>query len=284
MLFRSILGLSGYDAGPSWSITTIANVDPTTIGVNGSTATFSNTFTASTATVTQWGTFPTDINNDFTNQYILANGSTSTYQSSLDNYIQQVLQTNSLSATSSYFYGSVLTTDYNNLVPTYPNTNNAFGVYNLSLNFNDLSASENDTWFYATFTPGANNTYTGYSWDFVVTDLVTVGSGTFTGTVTGSVYTFSGTAYPDFNNMVVATLRSRGISLYQNSLSSQSHGPIYEVSATTDLNMVCTNQYSGVTSNPFSTFLLSGITRDGDRKSTRLNSSHEWISRMPSSA
>ena len=26
-----ILGLSGYDAGPSWSITTIANVDPTTI-------------------------------------------------------------------------------------------------------------------------------------------------------------------------------------------------------------------------------------------------------------
>jgi hypothetical protein len=27
-----ILGLSGYDAGPSWSITTVANVDPTTIG------------------------------------------------------------------------------------------------------------------------------------------------------------------------------------------------------------------------------------------------------------
>ena len=26
------------------------------------------------------------------------------------------------------------------------------------------------------------------------------------------------------------------------------------------------------------------ITTEGDRKSTRLNSSHEWISRMPSSA
>ena len=28
-----ILGLSGYDAGPSWSITTVANVDPSTIDV-----------------------------------------------------------------------------------------------------------------------------------------------------------------------------------------------------------------------------------------------------------
>jgi hypothetical protein len=27
-----ILGLSGYDAGPSWSIKTIANVDPLTVG------------------------------------------------------------------------------------------------------------------------------------------------------------------------------------------------------------------------------------------------------------
>jgi hypothetical protein len=34
-----ILGLSGYDAGPSWSITTIANVDPTTVGVNVTTGT-----------------------------------------------------------------------------------------------------------------------------------------------------------------------------------------------------------------------------------------------------
>jgi hypothetical protein len=29
-----ILGLSGYDAGPSWSIITQANVDPTTVGLN----------------------------------------------------------------------------------------------------------------------------------------------------------------------------------------------------------------------------------------------------------
>ena len=28
-----ILGLSGYDAGPSWSVTTVANVDPSTVGI-----------------------------------------------------------------------------------------------------------------------------------------------------------------------------------------------------------------------------------------------------------
>ena len=33
-----VLGLSGYDAGPSWSITTIANVDPSTVGIVSSSA------------------------------------------------------------------------------------------------------------------------------------------------------------------------------------------------------------------------------------------------------
>ena len=76
----------------------------------------------------------------------------------------------------------------------------------------------------------------------------------------------------------------------------------------TSLTIVATNMYSGISkflllAIPF--FVLSGnimakagISRrlidfvdtcvghkkGGDRKSTRLNSSHEWISRMPSSA
>jgi hypothetical protein len=29
-----VLGLSGYDAGPSWSIRIVANVDGTTVGLN----------------------------------------------------------------------------------------------------------------------------------------------------------------------------------------------------------------------------------------------------------
>jgi hypothetical protein len=61
---------------------------------------------------------------------------------------------------------------------------------------------------------------------------------------------------------VVATLRSRGISLYTNTNASPNHGPIYEVSATTNLQLVCTGSYSGVSKNPYSTFLISGVTND----------------------
>lgn len=61
------------------------------------------------------------------------------------------------------------------------------------------------------------NVYTGYSFYYYVTSLTSGASSTFTGTITGRTYSYSGTAYTDYNNMVVATLRSRGISLYTNS-------------------------------------------------------------------
>ena len=83
--------------------------------------------------------------------------------------------------------------------------------------------------------------------------------------------------------MVVATLRSRGISLYQNSNTSQSHGPIYEVTGTTDLQMVCSGQYSGITSNPFGLFLLSGVTKDNTTfqfETSLLSTSSEYITKV----
>jgi hypothetical protein len=44
-----VLGLSGYDAGPSWSITTIANVDGSTVGLSVSTGTtYTVNFTGTT--------------------------------------------------------------------------------------------------------------------------------------------------------------------------------------------------------------------------------------------
>ena len=46
-----VLGLSGYDAGPSWSITTVSNVDCNTVGITGGTS-FSFDFTGSTASTT----------------------------------------------------------------------------------------------------------------------------------------------------------------------------------------------------------------------------------------
>jgi hypothetical protein len=44
-----VLGLSGYDAGPSWSITTIGNVNPATIAATGVSSTVL-TFTGTTGT------------------------------------------------------------------------------------------------------------------------------------------------------------------------------------------------------------------------------------------
>ena len=57
MYVTRVLGLSGYDAGPSWSITTIANVNNSTIGLTGTTGVgpaFSISFTGTTGTT---GTF-----------------------------------------------------------------------------------------------------------------------------------------------------------------------------------------------------------------------------------
>jgi hypothetical protein len=64
--------------------------------------------------------------------------------------------------------------------------------------------------------------------------------------------------------MVVATLRSRGISLYVNSSTSNNHGPVYEVSGTTDVTLLNSDQYSYINKNPYASFGLSGVTKDGD--------------------
>jgi hypothetical protein len=59
-------------------------------------------------------------------------------------------------------------------------------------------------------------------------------------------------------------LRSRGISLYTNSVDSDQHGPVYEVNALSALTLNCSGQYSGITQSPYETFLISGVTKDND--------------------
>jgi len=257
-----VLGLSGYDAGPSWSLKVTANVDPTTIGTDPEVGTpFSFVFTGSasgnTVEITS-GSFPTIINDNINVQYRLSDGSTSTFSGDFVNNISTILDEPSLSATTASVYGSIPNGDYVAYVAAYTNQLNQFGVNNTDFSYNDLSSGDNDPWYYANFSNYTGNDYSGYSFYYSVTDLSTDGSSSYTGTVSGNVYTFSGTAYSEYNNMVVATLRSRGISQY----NTNQHGPVYEVSGLTDLTMVCTDQYSDVAQSPFSTFLLSGITND----------------------
>jgi hypothetical protein len=141
---------------------------------------------------------------------------------------------------------------------------NEYGCDTVNLATNDLSSDLNDPWYYANFDITSGNAYSGYSFFYYVSSLTSGSSSTFSGTVSGSVFTYSGTAYSEYNNMVVATLRSRGISLYTNSVDSDQHGPVYEVNALSALTLNCSGQYSGITQSPYETFLISGVTKDND--------------------
>jgi hypothetical protein len=260
-----VLGLSGYDAGPSWSIRLTANVDGTTVGLDPATATpWTVTFSgvSSASTVSLLGSTVPEIDDNLNNVYTLSDGSTSSYSNDFNVLLSEIANSPSLSATTLIAYGAINSNDYNSLVSTYTDVNNIFGVDSVDILSNDLSAGDNDPWYYANFSNYSDNNYSGYSWDYVVTDLFTGANSTFSGTISGNVYTLSGTAYSEYNNLIVATLRSRGISLYTNSNTSVNHGPVYQISATTGLTLVCSGSYSGVSKNPYATFLVSGITND----------------------
>jgi hypothetical protein len=259
-----ILGLSGYDAGPSWSLQAIANVNGTTVGINTgvATASFTATFSGfSSGNTLSFGSgLPALISNSLSTQYTLTDGSTSTYNADLFGFMLDISGDTSVSASTANVYGSIPTADFNSLSGSYSNLENIFGCSNLSLDSADLTAGTNDPWYYATFDVTNNNNYSGYSWYYDVTQYVTGASGFFSGTVTGDLFTYSGTAYTEWNNLILATLRSRGISVYTADL----HGPQYQVTGLTDLNLVCTGAYSGISQSPFATFQLSGVSYEGN--------------------
>ena len=282
-----VLGLSGYDAGPSWTLKLLANVDPLTVGIEASTeATWSATFTGSSSgnTITFiGGALPAPVVTNLNVQYRLSDGSTSTLQSDFNKILDSVMDTPSLSATTVAIYGAIPEDDFYNLTAQYSNVYNVYGCNSNNLATNDLSSSSNDPWYYANFENYSADNYSGYSFDYSVTSLVSGASASFTGTVSGSVYTFSGVAYTEYNDMVVATVRSRGISLYSNNSTGVNHGPIYEVSGLTDLQLVCTGQYSGITQNPYSSFLISGNTKDNNSfsfETSLLASSSKYITKV----
>lgn len=274
-----VLGLSGYDAGPSWSIRTTANVDPTTIGLNSNmgqsfSVNISGNSTGNTFTFTTTDSvFDQFIAPNLYTQYRMSDGSTSNLNADFAAQAGDIFDQPSLSASTVVFYGGIPSSDYWTLAAQYSNQVNVYLCDSPNLELNDLSSNNNDAWYYANFDNYSDNSYSGYSFYYNVSNLVSGGSGNFTGTLQGEVFTFSGTAYSEFNNMVIATLRSRGIALYSNSSSSVDHGPVYEVGidynnnnawVPNNLQMICTGQYSGVTESPYAQFLLSGVTKDGN--------------------
>jgi hypothetical protein len=81
----------------------------------------------------------------------------------------------------------------------------------------------------------------------------------FSGTVHGKIYFYEGQAYLDYNNLVIATLRSRGVSNFD----STNKGPKYEVDILTNVSLDFSGSYSAVKKNPKADFGLNLTNCDG---------------------
>jgi len=254
-----ILGLSGYDAGPSWSISTIANVKGSTVEFDSTESAVYVNFTATTGGTVSFGSFATSIfYNDLTNQFTLSDGTTSTIQSQLNSFINNIVTTNSLSATSAYVFGTLDDTTYDGLTGSGLTVlTNVYGVPSLKDVNTDYSSRDNDSWYYSQFDPTTGNDYSGYSFSVNVS-AITGATGSYSGTVEILGAYFLGTAYTEYNDVVVTTLRSRGVSNYTTSTN-----PVYQVTGTTDVVLDFSGVYSGASSSPYSPFGVSGVTYDG---------------------
>jgi hypothetical protein len=257
-----ILGLSGYDAGPSWSISTIANVSGGSVSQSTSLSSVIVTFTGTTGgtSTISFGSFSSAIfASDVNKQFTLLDGTTSTIQDKLKTFVSSVIGTNFSAATTSgttaYVFGTIPTGNYNSL--TASTLTNVYGVPSLSNSSTDYSSRDNDAWYYAQFDPTTGNGYSGYSFSSKI-DTLTGVTGSFSGSVQFSAFTQIGTAFTNYNNVVVTTLRSRGVSNYTTTTN-----PVYEVTGSTNVTLNFSGAYSGASMSPYSPFGVSGVTYDG---------------------
>jgi hypothetical protein len=313
-----ILGLSGYDAGPSWSIVTTANVDCSTIGVNCFSAVtpsgscdpvcvtplelpFVVDFTGctnSTTSIDYLSNFPQEIQDLLNVSYETPQGGTSTLDSNIRDLIFGVItSSNPLTAedTNISYFGSVDGNDYSALTVngTYSAATNVYGVPAIPFNQNTLCDGANTSWYYSLFDEDGSGNYSGFSfWSIVtgVTNITPITTTTtaptttstttnpcvtpvptttttttipvpvecYSGSVMGVIYYYTGTSYTNYDNMVVATFRSRGISTY-----ADGNNPVYEVPNLVDVTLDMSGQYSGVLQNPYLPFGVNVTNKDG---------------------
>jgi len=184
-----ILGLSGYDAGPSWSFRTIANVDKSTVGFEcsgftydintctnictGYTITpFTFTFTGCNSGIGTVQVFnvPALISNKINDTYETFNGSTSRLLDNIQSQLFDIITTPSSSATSINYYGTISGSDYNTLSTGYTNATNVYGIDSVSSTNADYTDANNDPWYYSLFDNNSGS-YSGFSFYNVVSTL-----------------------------------------------------------------------------------------------------------------
>jgi len=314
-----ILGLSGYDAGPSWSIVTKANVDCSTIDVHclsavtpsgtcvpvcvsAKTEMFSVDFTACTnsdSTIDYITSFPQEIEDLLYITYETPQGGTSTLDQNIRDLIFDVITSSNPTIAEDQnisYFGSVDDMDYDSLTVngSYTAATNVYGVPSIGFTGNSLCDTANTSWYYSLFDNVGGGSYTGFSFWSIITGITNITPITttttsltptptptpnpcitpvpttttttttpipvecFSGTLVGMIYYYTGTSYTEYDDMVVATFRSRGISTY-----ADGQNPVYEVTGLTDVTLDLTNQYFGALSNPYLPFGVNVTNKDG---------------------
>ena len=289
-----VLGLSGYDAGPSWSVQTMGVLDKSTVE-SGSSVTHEQNFfigvsdsldsgnaiTASTVTgLTAYNEA------GLTTEFTLSAGTTTAFTSNA-----LTISSGSLDSVNTYI-GKWLVTlpQFDQAIPTWSITSGVieYGCGDPSAQItatigtgtttstqiltdtvcSALTSYQNDYWYDGLFNySAATNCCSGSTYDGI---SITVSPGSLpassttqqviSGTVRYDVIDYSGDAIAEADGVVVATLRSRGVS------TTASGGPVYTVSADT-VDIDCTGAYADVLKDPFKSFGVTASTVAGDNYS-----------------
>ena len=262
-----VLGLSGYDAGPSWSITTVGNLDSTGLTTNSVSGPFTVTFSGTSGTTTSievmdYTNLPASIEDIITIPYTTYTGGESTILGDMEGYLYGEIVNQAASGTTGYFWGAVSATTFASVTGASPSTytasTNVFGVEDINIEDIVLNDSVNDPWYYAMFSE-SNNIYEGVGFGMIVTELENTAGFNYTGTAEVYVTNYSGTPISEYHDLVIGTLRSRGIATY-----TSDDGAVYSVSGLTDVVIDSSGSYSAITKNPFATFAISGVTASGN--------------------
>jgi len=239
-----VLGLSGYDAGPSWSIVTKANVDPSTIDrVCITTATtncdiicvdyqdtdflipFTGCTTSTDSISFDLTQFPPSLLSKLNLPFQQFNGDVSTINNYMESQVFNVILTPSTSGSSIYYYGATPGTFYSaNTANGYSSRTDVFEVSNMNSDLINYSDTSNDAWYYAMFDNIGGGQYTGSSFYNYITGLTETSSssncatlynfGIYGHVTSGKTVTgFEGNNYSNGTNIPTTTLTGQGSGL-----------------------------------------------------------------------
>ena len=269
-----VLGLSGYDAGPSWSISTVGNPDPSTISFNSLAALYTVTLTGNKNDEESLVLADDDNLDGFLDGKLSAlfttnSGDTTSIEQEIKNIFFKVINDDTQLAgntykNSAYFFGSVTNTTKNTINgfngTSYTDVVNVLDCDNVLAADADFTSYKNDPWLYATFEYDSQDSiFRGEGFGGRFTNITDNGNGDFTAVIEFAGDTFTAEVFEEYHDLVVATLRSRGIATY-----GDDDGAVYEVDDINNVKIVCDGDFSGITVNPFQTFQISGVTKDNE--------------------